>query len=466
MKQTSKAVVARVGGRAGVSCVLPMLAACVWVLPPAAADDGPFQKSIHQLDFEAHRDTPTSPDLLKGKDEPIVQLRQRGLITQPCATIFGYLPYWSSSQYLQFDLLTHLACFSVEVNANGSLGNDHGWPWTSVINTAHQNGVKVILVATLFDSDDILTLITNSTYKDIFFVNIKAKMLEGDADGLNIDFEGGASAWKAHINAFMAELTAYLHAELPGSEVSFAGPSVNWSGAWELEGLAASCDAIFIMGYAFWGSWSSTSGPNAPLTGGTYNITNTVLTQYAPVTQNNPEKLILGVPYYGHHWTTTSSAARASVISFISSTRFYNDQPNSQVYGVQWEDLSQTPWYRWNDGANWNQVWFDNAGSLGLKYDLATDNQLQGVGMWALGYDGSRPELWAVLDAHFGGCVGCGDFDGNGSIDGDDLLWFQFCTEGPEDAFPAGHVCLDGDCDDDSDVDLHDFAQFQQAFGG
>ena len=87
------------------------------------------------------------------------------------------------------------------MNANGSLGNDHGWPWTSTINTAHASGVKVVLVATLFDDGDILTLITNPTYKNNFFANIKAKMLEGSADGLNIDFEGNASSWITQINA-------------------------------------------------------------------------------------------------------------------------------------------------------------------------------------------------------------------------------------------------------------------------
>ena len=189
----------------------------------AAADDGLAGKSIHQLEWEAHRDAPTSPDLLGDDAQPVVPLSPRGPSSRPCATVFGYLPYWSSSDHLRFDLLSHVACFSVEVRPEGTLGSDHGWPWTSLINRAHENGVKVILVATLFDSDRILTLITNPTYKSRFFGNIKAKMLEGDADGLNIDFEGSGSAWKAHINAFMADLTAYLHAELPGSEVTFAG---------------------------------------------------------------------------------------------------------------------------------------------------------------------------------------------------------------------------------------------------
>lgn len=38
---------------------------------------------------------------------------------------------------------------------------------------------------------------------------------------------------------------------------------MNWSGNWNLLGIANGCDGIFIMGYAFWGSWSTTSGSNA-----------------------------------------------------------------------------------------------------------------------------------------------------------------------------------------------------------
>ncbi len=445
-----------------------LIVICLMLATVAVAQVPEEPRTIHQIEAALHRDTPTSADLLGRPGEPILPLRPRAATaSHPCATVFGYLPYWSSSANLHYDLLTHIACFSVEVNANGSLGDDHGWPWTSVINTAHANGVKIVLVATLFDSSDIYTLITNSTYKNNFFANIKAKMLEGAADGLNIDFEGGGSAWKAHINSFMFDLTNYLHNELPGSEVTFAGPAVNWSNEWDLPGLAASCDGIFIMGYAFWGSWSSTSGPNAPLTGGTYNITNTVLTQYAQVTQNNPEKLILGVPYYGHHWKTTTSDARSSVTSYLGPTWFYDDEPASQTYGVIWEDLSQTPWYRWFDGTNWNQVWFDNAQSLGLKYDLAIDHDLQGVGMWALGYDGARPELWDQLATQFGGCSnGCCDMDGDGDVDFNDVSAHLFCLGGPDNTYAEGNFCLGGDTDGDDDVDMRDYAQLQVDWGG
>jgi len=325
--------------------------------------------------------------------------------------------------------------------------------------------VKVVLVATLFDGAKIEALITNPTATAAFMANMKAKMLEGAADGLNIDFEGSGTAWKSHINAFMADLTAYMHREVPGCEVTFAGPAVNWSNAWDLAGLADSCDGIFIMGYAFAGSWSTTTGPNAPLTGGSINITDTIVRQYAPVTQNHPEKLILGVPYYGGHWTTASSAPRATVTAWVGSTRFKNDEPNSQVYGLLWDGVSQTPWYRWYDGQAWHQVWFDNAQSLSLKYQLARDYNLQGIGMWALGYDGSRTELWDAIRTYLSDCPVRGDLDADRDVDLGDFSYFQMCFGGPNRP-PSQTGCTNADLDADGDVDLTDFAVFQSCFNG
>ncbi len=434
----------------------------LFLLPGASSvDQGLEARSVHRTDANAMRDTPTHPDLLRDAGQPIVP---RGTSAGPCATVFGYLPYWESAANVRYDLITHIACFSVEVNANGTLGNDHGWPWVSVINDAHQAGVKVILVATLFNGSNIDTLISSPTNKANFFANIKAKMLEGNADGLNIDFESGTT-WQDEINDFMAELTAYLHAEIPGSEVTIAGPAVNWSNRWDLEGLAASCDGIFIMGYAFAGSWSSVTGANAPLTGGSINITDTVLDEYASALANHPDKLILGVPYYGHEWTTTSSSAGATVSTFVGSTRFRDDQLDSQTHGRLWHATSQTPWYRWQVGASWNQIWYDDAESLGLKFDLAVTHGLQGVGMWALNYDGARPELWDEIEARFACVPTCCDMNCDGAVDvANDLPLFVEALLAPAAYIaPPGCTIEPADTNDDQAYDGRDIDAFISA---
>ncbi|MEN8191875.1 MAG: glycosyl hydrolase family 18 protein [Bacteroidota bacterium] len=325
--------------------------------------------------------------------------------------VFGYLPDWEyidgNHQYLRYDLLTHIAAFDFYVSNTGAVGNPSRWPWTDLINAAHSAGTKVILTAVNFDEDDIRKIITDSTVTQTFFVNVKNKIEAYNLDGVNIDFEGLYTADRGSvINNFMTELTEYIHTELPGKEVSFAGPAVNWGGYWDLDGLVQSCDYVFIMGYAFWGKWSSTSGPNAPLTGFRHDITSTVTEDYGVPVSKYPKKVILGVPYYGHKWRTISGDAYAEVDDnnggFQSSTRFRSDITNSDTHGLRWDTKSQTSWYRWQEGNQWLQVWFDDVLSLDKKYDLADAYNLGGIGMWALGYDGSRQELWNLINLKYG----------------------------------------------------------------
>ncbi len=362
-------------------------------------------KSIHQLDFEKYgiktkdfsNDVPAGVNII-----PLDNSVKSGVST----TVFGYLPDWEyvggSYKYLRYDLLTHIACFDFSTTKDGYISNPSGWPWTDLINKAHSNGVKVILTLVNFKKDDIRNLLTNESAKRNVIKNVIAKLNAYKLDGVNVDFEGLYSDDKgSRINNFLKALTDSVHAHFPNGEVSFAAPSVNWGGHWDFNGLAASCDYLFIMGYDFFGHFSSVSGPTAPLTGGTYNISNTINTQYASVIATHPEKIILGVPYFGEHYRTATSEPNSSVKEFVSSPRFRSSQAQAQIYGRLWSDKYQTPWFRWNDGT-WNQVWYDDDVSLGLKYDLADSKKLKGIGMWALGYDGERQELWNLLDMRYG----------------------------------------------------------------
>lgn len=227
-------------------------------------------------------------------------------------------------------------------------------------------------------------------------------MQQYSLDGINIDFESLLTSDRGDvINGFMTDLSTFIKATVPTAEISFAGPAVNWS-SWKLQGLVDACDYVFIMGYDFYGSWSTNSGPSAPYLGGSYNIYNTVNTQYASPTSTMPHKLILGVPYFGCKWLTRTNGINSSVIQYVSSTRFTTDQPNSQTYGLLWATNYQVPWYRWqNNDTSWYQVWFDNDSSLGVKYGLAQSKNYKGVGMWALGYDKGRNELWNELYRRF-----------------------------------------------------------------
>lgn len=314
--------------------------------------------------------------------------------------VFGFLPYWEypgTLDNIHWDLMTHVAAFDFQVDSLGNIANPTGWPWTTLINNAHTNGVKVIMTAVNFDASELHYLLTNSAARQNFFSKVSAKINAYSFDGINIDFEGLNTADRGSVvNGFMTDLTNYVHTNHPGKEVSFAGPAVNWSG-WNLTGLAAACDYIFIMGYDFAGSWSTVTAPPAPLTGGSYNITNTVTSQYNGCP---PEKLILGVPYYGAEWKTPTNLPGATVTDFLSSPRFYAAMDQQQYYGLQWHASSQTTYYMIPVYSYFNQVWFDDPRATALKFALAKQHNLKGVGMWALNYDRTRPELWNEISKY------------------------------------------------------------------
>jgi spore germination protein YaaH len=367
-------------------------------------------KSIHQVEWENHKNDAGA--IQKPKTSINVIPLNKSAFEQKALShyVFGYLPYWVYNDpplYFQFDLLTHIALFDFSVSsATGAIGNPSNWPWTDLIDAAHTNGVKVVMCVVEFDNDNIHTIITNPTVKNSFFEKVKGKIDTYNLDGINIDFEGLHTADRGSvINNFMTELTDYVHSSFPGGdkEVSIAAPAVNWGG-WNLPGLAAACDYLFIMGYDFHGSWSSSAGPSAPLTGGSYNITNTLTNYnngYGAVVNNNPEKLISGVPYYGNKWRTASQNENSNALEYIGSRKYSTAKSELGSHDLLWSSNYKTPWYTYESGGNYYQTWYDNDASLKLKYDLAESKNLKGVGMWALGYDDHYLELWDLLRSSF-----------------------------------------------------------------
>ena len=361
----------------------------------------------------------------RGSYDAIIPLQNRESNTLS-KKVFGFLPYWEQSSgahnNIQYDLLSHLACFDFLVQLDASVDTPAGWPWTTEINAAHAEGVKVLMTVVNFGGADgadavVWELLTNTAKRDAFFVNVKNIIQAANLDGINIDFEGMTSAHRgAELNTFMSELTSYIHAELgAGYEVSIDGPSVNWGG-WVIDGLVNSVDYLIVMAYDYSGSFSTETGAVSPLTHHTSwkrFVTRTIETgTYAVPTANNPEKLILAVPYYGQHWKTSTSGAEATITSYEGSTRFKNTVTEVNDAGNEsfWNADFESPWYRWNDGSDWHQVWADDVLSISKKYDLAISNNLGGVGIWALNYDSTRPELWNLIDTKFNDTASIDDF--------------------------------------------------------
>ena len=320
----------------------------------------------------------------------------------PSHEVFGYHPYWMGTAWTNynFELISTLAYFSAEATGTGDLENLHGWPVTSLINEAHAHGTAVVLCVTLFSNSELVELLSNSVHRQNLINNLLAQVQIGNADGVNVDFESFPASQKENMVTFITDLTNTFHQEIPGSQVTLAMPAVDWNAAWDYEALASISDGLFIMGYGYHWSGSSTTGPNSPLTGSGYTITWTVI-DYLNKTNFQSEKLILGCPYYGLVWPSTSGVPGTATTG-SGESQFYTEMEGSALsFGKTWHESSQTPWYSY-ENSGWYQGWYDDSLSLSLKYDFALYNDLKGIGIWALGYDGNNTELWDLLYAKFG----------------------------------------------------------------
>ncbi len=337
--------------------------------------------------------------------------------------VFGFLPYWEvsdASTTLDYDVLSTIAYFSVGATRAGDLikGTSTGWTgWTSskmtsIINAAHRAGSRVVLTVSVFAWTDSqrntqAALLGDPSARLNLARQAAAAVRDRGADGINLDFEPIVSGYADEFATFVREVRRELDAITPGYQLTF--DTTGYIGNYPLEAATApgGADAIFIMGYDYRGSGSSPVGSIAPLAGPRYDIADTLDAYLARVPAS---KLILGVPYYGRAWSTDSSALNARNISgstygYSSAVVYGSAMDYLAANGRRYDALEQVAWTLYHTdsctGSCWRQLYVDDVQALGAKYDLVNRRGLRGVGMWALGYDGTRPELYRLLRQKF-----------------------------------------------------------------
>jgi predicted DNA-binding protein (MmcQ/YjbR family) len=372
--------------------------------PPGAAPATP-PTSIHQIDAATAgaRGSDRAPGSTPAAPAPPGALAPR--VAAPFKQVHGFHPYWMGSSWQSYDwaLLSTVAFFGIELDAGGGIATAHGWPPAGLVSAAHAHGVRVVVTAILFDSSALQTLLASATNRAAAVATITAAAVQGGADGACIDFEGVPGARKADFVTFVGQLQTALQAALPQAYLSVCTPAVDWGNAYDYDQIAARCDHLMIMAYDYHWANSSSTGPVSPLGGwGTYNVGWTIqdyITWGAP-----RERMLLGVPYYGYRWPAASGAAGATTTGTATALTYNAAAAEAATHGSMWDATSQTPWLRYQN-PGWLQTWYDDDVSLAAKYDRVWTDELAGVGVWALGYDGSRPELWTALRLAFGSRV-------------------------------------------------------------
>ncbi len=357
--------------------------------------------------------------------------------------VLGFAPYWELSHQgnWNYSLLSTVAYFGLDLKTNGSV--DQTTPgytyWnsadlTTIINNAHQAGDRVVVVIkgdsqTGCDTAcDVDALVGTEASRQAAISNTINAIAQKSLDGVNVDLEGTSTNYpnvQTNFTTFVRELSTAVHSRWPSAYVTvdtYSG-SASWDGGiFKIGDLAPLVDGLFVMGYDMYAANMNTNqaGPNAPLSGPWTYTDATAVNQY--LTKAPASKVILGVPYYGYKWSTGGTANSGPPPPYSSTlpgrtpdyyADILSDFGCALNLSKNWDNNASSPWATWwspgsgdpcgGNHNSWRELYYDNAQSLGLKYDLVNSSGLAGTGMWALGFDGSSSDLWNVLAAKFTG---------------------------------------------------------------
>jgi len=347
--------------------------------------------------------------------------------------VYGFLPYWEvadTDTRLNFDILTHLAYFSVGADAKGNLKTHDsdgslttGWAgWTSakmtsIINAAHAKRSRVTLTLSVFawTSGQVAVqkaLLGSPTARLNLARQAVAAVRDRGADGINLDFEPLVAGYADEYVALVRTIRAELNRVARGYHLSF--DTMGRPGNYPLEGALAAggADAVFIMGYDYRMAGANYAGSIDPLAGPAYDLADTVRAYTARVPAS---RVILGIPYYGRAWSTVSDALNAQTqggekYGYSSAVNYAVAAEYAAEHGRRYDGREVSAWtaYRkqnctatYGCVTTWRQIYYDDAVTLKARYDLVNRSGLRGAGIWALGYDGTRPELYRALADKF-----------------------------------------------------------------
>ncbi|KAI0237532.1 Di-N-acetylchitobiase [Lamellibrachia satsuma] len=262
----------------------------------------------------------------------------------------------------------------------------------SLVCYAHSRGVKVVKLVDFTKGN-----LTDVSDRHRWVLEQVKYVEDNFLDGLNVDYEKGIRKdqpkLRDGLTALVKELSMALHSHFKNPQVTFDVPYLPGGYRhYDYSALANIVDFMFIMAYdEAYGdliAWA-----NCPL-----SQTAKGLKQFLQL-GIPADKLVLGLPWYGYnyqclHYTkdnkcytkkvplhgavfsdTTAASLPYSAIKGLLNTSFT---------GKLWDSIAQSPYfaYKRKDTGDLYQVWYDDPQSLRIKYKLADNTSLRGVGMW------------------------------------------------------------------------------------
>jgi spore germination protein YaaH len=332
----------------------------------------------------------------------------------PKKTVIGFLPYWlldkAGTDYSK--QITTMAYFSLRVDGNGNIQKllneqqeEPGWyaldsgKLDSFFNNALNNNLTLSLTVASGDINSINALVSDPvTHAKNLIADIKPLMEKYKFSDLNLDIESTQTATPpARLN-----FTEFVEAVKNGLKkdetltVEISPTDVIRNNLIDPKAIGKIADNVVLMAYDYHSTSSFVTGPVAPISGAGISSEYDVASAVEKTLDLVPAiKLSLGIPLYGYGWESLNQAPRSAIIpntGMAVSNRTAEELLSSCTDCTVKLDSQANEKYISSFDVKINDfktVFYPDKDSTQAKINLANKLELNGIALWALGYEGN-----------------------------------------------------------------------------
>ncbi|MEK7534021.1 MAG: glycoside hydrolase family 18 protein [Patescibacteria group bacterium] len=334
--------------------------------------------------------------------------------------VIGFLPSWMVAQNIKVDTkaMTQIIYFGIGVNDNGEVimfneKNEPTLEWqyftsdyfTRLKNEAQESKTKMLVAFKMFDNESIDKLISNSTSTNRFTKYALDILKKYELDGINLDFEYFTDSnfpTVRYMTDFLQYVSTTLKNENPKYLLSIdVNATVMLSDkAYDMVKIGELVDQIIVMAYDYRTPSSLVAGHVAPLDSelNEHSIKQSINSLVGRVPM---DKVILAVPFYGYEWETVNRKHKSIVVPNSGALATYKRV--KELLGGRkdivrhWDEKAMSPWLVYEQSGAIKQIYYEDEKSIRAKMEFIKSQNLGGVAVWAVGYEGKYNDIWNVI---------------------------------------------------------------------